>query len=123
MSMRWRGLLVMLLVGVGFAQTRSSPSQVSPKQPQAPTRYDKYAPSSQPANDEHSTTSDERTNPSPTGNEFTHTEEPEPDPTAFVLIEKEPVATNLEEIKRRIGYPPLAKEAGIQGKVIVRVLV
>ncbi|MCS7152636.1 MAG: TonB family protein [Bacteroidia bacterium] len=50
-------------------------------------------------------------------------EEPEPDPNAFVAVEKEPVPTNIDDIKKRIGYPPLAKEAGIQGKVIVRVLV
>ncbi|MCX7606240.1 MAG: TonB family protein [Bacteroidia bacterium] len=50
-------------------------------------------------------------------------EEKDPDPTAFVAVEKEPQPTNIDDIKRRIGYPPLAKEAGIQGKVIVRVLV
>lgn len=49
--------------------------------------------------------------------------EDDPDPTAFVAVEKEPQPTNIDDIKRRIGYPPLAKEAGIQGKVIVRVLV
>lgn len=49
--------------------------------------------------------------------------EEEPDPTAFVAVEKEPQPVNMDDIKRRIGYPPLAKEAGIQGKVIVRVLV
>lgn len=49
--------------------------------------------------------------------------EEEPDPNAFVAVEKEPQPVNIDEIKKRIGYPPLAKEAGIQGKVIVRVLV
>ncbi|MCS6790092.1 MAG: energy transducer TonB [Bacteroidia bacterium] len=49
--------------------------------------------------------------------------EEDPDPTAFVAVEKEPQPVNMDDIKRRIGYPPLAKEAGIQGKVIVRVLV
>lgn len=47
----------------------------------------------------------------------------DPDPTAFVAVEKEPQPVNIDDIKKRIGYPPLAKEAGIQGKVIVRVLV
>ncbi|MCS7297218.1 MAG: TonB family protein [Bacteroidia bacterium] len=49
--------------------------------------------------------------------------EEEPDPNAFIAVEKEPQPVNMDEIKKRIGYPPLAKEAGIQGKVIVRVLV
>ncbi|MCX8113047.1 MAG: energy transducer TonB [Bacteroidia bacterium] len=49
--------------------------------------------------------------------------EEEPDPSAFIAVEKEPQPVNMDEIKKRIGYPPLAKEAGIQGKVIVRVLV
>lgn len=46
-----------------------------------------------------------------------------PDPTDFVAVEKEPQPLNYEEVRKRIGYPLLAKEAGIQGKVIVRVLV
>ncbi|RMF48824.1 MAG: hypothetical protein D6750_06995, partial [Bacteroidetes bacterium] len=50
-------------------------------------------------------------------------EEKDPDPMAFVAVEKEPQPLNIGDIKKRIGYPPLAKEAGIQGKVIVRVLV
>jgi len=50
-------------------------------------------------------------------------EEPEPDPNAFIAVEKEPAPVNLDEIKRRIVYPPLLKEAGVQGKVVVRILV
>jgi protein TonB len=50
-------------------------------------------------------------------------EEPEPDINAFVAVEKEPAPVNLDEIKKRIVYPPLLKEAGVQGKVIVRILV
>ncbi|MGQ9864510.1 MAG: energy transducer TonB [Bacteroidia bacterium] len=49
--------------------------------------------------------------------------EEEPDPNAFIAVEKEPAPVNMDDIKKRIGYPPLAKEAGIQGKVIVRILV
>ncbi|MCS7189074.1 MAG: TonB family protein [Bacteroidia bacterium] len=49
--------------------------------------------------------------------------EEDPDPMGFVAVEKEPQPVNMDEIRKRIGYPPLAKEAGIQGKVIVRVLV
>lgn len=55
--------------------------------------------------------------------EVVEQKEEDPDPTAFIAVEKEPQPVNIEEIKKRIGYPPLAKEAGIQGKVIVRVLV
>lgn len=50
-------------------------------------------------------------------------EDPAPDPTDFVAVEKEPQPLNYEEVRKRIGYPLLAKEAGIRGKVIVRVLV
>ncbi|MEM7038326.1 MAG: energy transducer TonB, partial [Bacteroidota bacterium] len=41
----------------------------------------------------------------------------------FILLEKEPAAVNMDEIRKLIGYPPMAKEAEIEGKVIVRVLV
>ena len=44
-------------------------------------------------------------------------------PTDFVALEKEPAPVNLEEIKKLIGYPPMAKEAEIEGKVTVRVQV
>ncbi len=53
----------------------------------------------------------------------TSQEEKDPDPMAYVVVEKEPQPINIDEIKKRIGHPPAAKEAGIQGKVIVRVLV
>lgn len=37
--------------------------------------------------------------------------------------ELEPLPLNLEAIKEKIGYPEIAKDAGIQGTVIVRALV
>ena len=49
--------------------------------------------------------------------------EEEPDVNAFVAVEKEPAPVNLDVIKKNIGYPNQAKELGIQGKVIIRVLV
>lgn len=49
--------------------------------------------------------------------------EEEPDPNAFILVEKEPQPVNLTEIRKNISYPPQAKEAGITGKVILRILV
>jgi periplasmic protein TonB len=50
-------------------------------------------------------------------------DEPEVKPTDFILLEKEPQAVNLDELKKVIGYPPLAKEGEIQGKVVLRVMV
>jgi protein TonB len=49
-------------------------------------------------------------------------EDAEPLPTEFFGGE-EPKPVNMDEIKKLIGYPPMAKEAEIQGKVVVRVLV
>ncbi len=47
----------------------------------------------------------------------------EPDINAFIFAEEEPVPVNMEEIKKMIGYPQLARDAGIEGQVVVRVLV
>lgn len=44
-------------------------------------------------------------------------------PNEFVLLEKEPAPVNLDDLKKLIGYPPMAKEAEIEGKVIIRVQV
>ncbi len=41
----------------------------------------------------------------------------------FVLVEREPAPTNLDDVKRMIGYPAAAYEAQIDGKVIVRILI
>lgn len=41
----------------------------------------------------------------------------------FVFLDKEPAPVNMEDVKRLIGYPPLAVEAEIEGKVVVRVQV
>ncbi|MCB9231379.1 MAG: energy transducer TonB [Bacteroidia bacterium] len=49
--------------------------------------------------------------------------EPDPDPNAFIMVEKEPGPVNMDNIKKLIGYPPAAKEAEIEGKVILRILV
>jgi periplasmic protein TonB len=50
-------------------------------------------------------------------------EEKEIGPQEFVLLEKEPAPVNLDQLKGLIGYPPMAKEAEIEGKVVVRVQV
>ncbi|MCS6966201.1 MAG: TonB family protein [Candidatus Kapabacteria bacterium] len=47
---------------------------------------------------------------------------PEPDPYEFVAVEREP-SLDMNELRRRLEYPELARRAGIQGKVYVRVLV
>lgn len=49
--------------------------------------------------------------------------EEEPDVNAFVAVEKEPAPVNLDVIKKNVGYPNQARELGIQGKVIIRILV
>jgi len=46
-----------------------------------------------------------------------------PHPNAFVLHEREPRPTNMDEVRRSIGYPAAAKKEGIEGKVMVRVLI
>lgn len=45
------------------------------------------------------------------------------DHTTFVNLEKEPKPVNMDELSRLIGYPPLAKQGEIQGKVVLRVKV
>ncbi len=47
----------------------------------------------------------------------------DPDPYAFIAAEKQAVPVNLEEIKKLIGYPKAAKDAEIEGQVVLRVLV
>ncbi|MBL7999426.1 MAG: energy transducer TonB [Candidatus Kapabacteria bacterium] len=50
------------------------------------------------------------------------TKEEEPDPGEFVAVEKEP-AVDIADVQRRVVYPEMAKRAGIEGTVSVRVLV
>jgi periplasmic protein TonB len=57
------------------------------------------------------------------GNKVVEAPEAEPDPNAFMAVEKEPVPVNMADFKKNIGYPPQAKEAGIEGKVLLKVLV
>jgi len=49
--------------------------------------------------------------------------EKEPDPDAFIIVEKKPEPVNMDEFKRLIVYPPLLKEMGTNGTVFVRVLI
>ncbi len=57
------------------------------------------------------------------GTSGTGTVAAEPDLTEFVDLTAEPAALNMKEFKRRVGYPMIPKEAGIEGKLVVRVLV
>ncbi len=49
--------------------------------------------------------------------------EPAPDINDFIFADEEPRPLNLSEIVKRIGYPQMAREAGIDGTVVLRVLV
>ena len=41
----------------------------------------------------------------------------------FVFVEEQPKPINMAEISKAIGYPQAAKDAGIMGNVVIRVLV
>ena len=41
----------------------------------------------------------------------------------FIFVHEEPKAVNLDQVRDLMGYPPLAKEAGLEGRVLARVLV
>ncbi len=41
----------------------------------------------------------------------------------FISVEEEPTPVNIDDIVSLIGYPQIARDAGIQGQVVVRVLV
>ena len=47
----------------------------------------------------------------------------EPRIDEFVSVEEEPQPININQLKQQIGYPEIARDAGIQGQVVVRVLV
>ena len=49
--------------------------------------------------------------------------EQEPAMDAFIFAEEEPAPVNMDDIKKLIGYPQIARDAGIEGNVVVRVLV
>ena len=48
--------------------------------------------------------------------------EAEPAPDEFISTEKDP-ATDIGELQRKVVYPEIARRAGIEGKVMIRVLV
>lgn len=46
-----------------------------------------------------------------------------PDINKFIFVQEEPKPINMEDIKKAIGYPQIARDAGIEGDVVARVLV
>ncbi|MBX3102571.1 MAG: energy transducer TonB [Bacteroidetes bacterium] len=49
--------------------------------------------------------------------------DPVPPDDKFIPVERQPIAVNLDDIKQRIQYPEGPKAMGIEGKVILRILV
>ncbi len=49
--------------------------------------------------------------------------EEEPQIDSFIIPEEEPVPFNLDEVKRSIKYPQVARDAHIEGPVVVRILI
>lgn len=44
-------------------------------------------------------------------------------PDTFIYVGQQPVPLNMTDVKKKIKYPWLMRDAGIQGKVVVKVLV
>ena len=42
---------------------------------------------------------------------------------AIVQVDQEPKPLNMQDVQRKIGYPQIARDAGIEGNVVVRILV
>ncbi len=47
----------------------------------------------------------------------------EPQPNDFMQLDKEPKPLNVDSLQKALVYPPFAKEAALEGKVILRVLI
>jgi TonB family protein len=47
----------------------------------------------------------------------------EPEPSDFIHLDKEPKPLNVDSLQKALVYPPFAMEAGLEGKVILRVLI
>jgi protein TonB len=41
----------------------------------------------------------------------------------FMILDSEPMAVNMDDLQKLIGYPPMAVEAEIEGKVVLRVYI
>ncbi len=49
--------------------------------------------------------------------------EEEPNVDDFIFVSEEPQPLNMDDVRKIIGYPDIARDAGIEGQVVVRVLV
>lgn len=49
--------------------------------------------------------------------------ETDPDPEGYIPVEKFPEPVNMDAVRSKIEYPHICKEANIQGKVFVKILV
>ncbi|MEM6629011.1 MAG: TonB family protein [Bacteroidota bacterium] len=47
----------------------------------------------------------------------------EPDINAFIKVDQEPKPENMRAVQMKIGYPQIARAAGIEGTVVLRILV
>jgi protein TonB len=47
----------------------------------------------------------------------------DPDPNEFIMVDEEAKPVNLSELKQMVEYPQMAKDAGITGRVVLRVFV
>lgn len=50
-------------------------------------------------------------------------EEKEPSINDFVFVQKQPEPINMGDVQKLVEYPELVKEAGIEGSVVVRILI
>ncbi|MFN0202292.1 MAG: energy transducer TonB [Bacteroidia bacterium] len=47
----------------------------------------------------------------------------EPDPNKFIFVQEQPKPVNMDDVRKAIGYPQVAREAGIEADVQLRILV
>ena len=47
----------------------------------------------------------------------------EPNVNAFISVDQEPKTLNMRDVQMKIGYPQVARDAGIEGTVVLRILV
>jgi protein TonB len=46
-----------------------------------------------------------------------------PDEKEFIMADQRPQPVNLMDIKKAIGYPPIARDAGIEGEILINILI
>lgn len=48
---------------------------------------------------------------------------PEPKSTDWIVVQEQPKPINMSDIRKAIGYPSVARDAGIEGELLFRILV